>query len=201
MPSKPKNIRVFLGKGGKGKSVLVRHQLKAFKRVLIFDANEEPENAQGAVVCYTKSDLARAVNAFNDPFRVCWRGFEKMGRAAYEYANEVAMQAENLTLHWEEVDRFIGPRELPKHADEIINAGRHKRIGIFACARRAAKIPRDLTANANRIIVFGSNEPIDVKYVRDHIGKEWADKVTCLEDYHAIDWTEKKAAIKKSPFR
>ena len=195
-----KDIRVFLGKGGKGKSWLVRHQLKSVKRMILFDPNGEPENAALGAVCRTPAELLECLDSSGKPFRVIWRGFETMGKAAYEYGNQAALAAGNLVLVWEECDRFIGPHILPEYADRIINAGRHEGIRVWGIARRANKVPRDLTANASRIVIFGTNEPADLKYAKEYIGDAWAEKLPGLPRFSAIDFTEAKTSIKKSPF-
>lgn len=199
--TKKKDIRVFLGKGERGKSYLMRHQMKPEKRLLIFDPNAEEEYAEGAVVCETKADLVAALKD-KGAFKICWRGFVTMGKAAYEFGNRAALAAGNCLVMWEEVDRFIGPSDLRQspYADKIINAGRHWGVRVFAAARRAARVPRDLTANATRIIIFQSDENADIRYVRDRCGEEWAAQLPSLPQYHAIEYTDAETRLKKSPF-
>lgn len=189
---------LILGRGGKGKTTLALAWTRARPRVLIFDPNGEAAHAAGAVVV---DDPARLVQLVRDMgrFRICWRGFATMGGEAFEWGNRVALAAEHLTLFWDEVDRFTGSHP-PPAAELVINAGRHRNLAVIACSRRPARVPRDLTANASRIVAFGSQEPSDLDYLRTFMGSEASAAVPGLAAFHAVDWTEAAWSVKKSPF-
>ena len=190
------DIRVVLGRGGSGKSHLVKHWLGAIKgRVVIFDAAAEDDYARGAVLVEDRDRLIDLLIAGER--RLCWRG---LFGGAFEAVNEIAWAAGDLTLVWEEVDQFGDAGRLPPWAFKIANQGRHRDIRVIACSRRPARVSRDLTANASRIVAFGTTEPRDLAYLRDYMG-EAAEKLRGVPEYHALDWTEAAgAAVRKSPF-
>lgn len=198
------DLRVVIGKGGMGKSTLIRHQVERHKRVLVFDPKAEPDYARGFDVI---DDPALLVDAFRavgrGPIRVAWRGVASMGRDAFEHANRVAWAAENLTVVWEEVDVWVQTGRLPDWAFKIANEGRHRDIRVLACARRPARVSRDLTANASRIVVFHVTEPRDLEYLREYMGED-ARKSADLDPsrFEALDWREGRGVVgvKKSPF-
>ena len=206
--SKQKDIREFLGKGGYGKSTLMRKQLANVipsrrGRVIFFDTNAEDENAQGAVLCHTKAELVAAVKE-TGKFNVCWRGHLTMPHVeAFEFANRVAKAAHNCVVVWEEADRYMKAMSVPPIAMELIDAGRHWGVTVFAASRRPQRMPRDLTANASRIMCFHSSDSTVINYLKEFIGEEWAEKLPTLQRYEAISHYEdpdQKTAIKKSPF-
>ena len=202
MASKVRDIRLFFGEGGQGKSTLIRHQLKNHKRIIQFDRNLEDEYEDGAVICYSRAELVAAVNDAGKPFRVTWRGHKTDPDGAFEFANRVAMAVRHTTLVWDEADLWIGKGKLGKSplANELINACRHYEIKIFASSRRPACVPRDLTANASRLVVFMTSEPADLKYCQDYIGKDLAAKLPDLQPFTAIEGKGAKKGVKKSPF-
>lgn len=119
---------------------------------------------------------------------------------AFEFANRCALAAGDMLVVWDEVDRFSTAAKMPPAAKRIVNAGRHVGLRLFACSRRPYMMNRDLTALATRMAIFRTTEPRDLRYFADYVGAA-AENVPGLEAYHALDWTEHGAAVKKSPFR
>jgi len=198
------DFRLFLGKSGSGKSYLARYQAGPAKRLLIHDPNAEAAWAEGARVIYSRAELATAMQA--RAWRICWRGAvaarsEAEMRDAYEFANRCALAAGDVLVIWDEVDRFTDAGRLPPAAYQMVNAGRHKGVRIFACSRRVRRVSRDLSANAGRIIVFRMSEPGDLHWIRDTMGAEAAASAPRLPERTALDWTELNVKQKISPFR
>lgn len=193
------DIRLCLGKSGSGKSTLARSWIKREKRVLIFDPNGEPDWAAGAVVTEDRAELVDLVGR-KGPVRICWRGVMEGGEDAFEWANRCAWAGEGLHVVWDEVDRFSEPRRMPAWGAKLLNAGRHRGLHIIACSRRPYAMNRTLTALATRMAIFRTTEPRDLKYFADYVG-DVAKQLPTLRDYHALDWTEAGATVKKSPFR
>jgi hypothetical protein len=196
------DFRLFLGKSGSGKTWLALRQARGARRVLIHDPNGEDQSAAGAVPIYDPAGLAEAMAA--PRWRIAWRGAmaatdDAAKVAAWEHANRCALAAGNCLVIWDEVDFFTTAGRLPPYAYRIVNAGRHVGLRVFACARRAYRLPRDLSANANRIIAFRMTEPRDVRYLADVMG-EAASQLPALGEREALDWTEAGTARKKSPF-
>lgn len=170
--------------------------------MLIHDPNGEAIHARGAIVTSDRGQLLELL-VRPGPVRVCWRGAvlqDREGRlSAFEWANRCAMAAGGLLVIWDEVDRFTEGGRLTPAADVMVNAGRHRGLRVFACARRPYRVARDVTANATRIIAFSTTEPRDIAYLEDHIGQA-ARQLATLPRFHALDWTEAGASVKKAPF-
>ena len=194
---KKPDIRLCLGRGGSGKTFLVDHWLSKLKAPrIIFDANGEDIYARwGQVISDRKQLLDHVVK--NGGRHVVWRG---VAPGDFEFVNEVAWALENLTLVWEEVDQFGDSGRLPPHAFKIVNQGRHRNIRVIACSRRPARVSRDMTANASRIVAFRTREPRDLAFLKEWMGSEAVDQLPGLAEYNALDWTEAGAKVRKSPF-
>ena len=193
------DIRLCLGKSGSGKSTLARSWVAKQKRVLIFDPNGEDAWAEGAAVTEDRAELVELIST-PGPVRICWRGVMTGGEEAFEWGNKCAWAGEDFFVVWDEVDRFTHPAKLLPVADNLVQAGRHRGLHIIACSRRPARMNRTLTALATRMAIFRSTEPRDLRYFADYVGAQ-ADQIPTLRDYHALDWTETSATIRKSPFK
>lgn len=193
------DVRLFLGKSGSGKTRLALHQLRSARRVLIHDPNCEAQLAARATVCEDKAQLVRLVEQ-PGRVRICWRGVATMGEAAFEWANRCAWAGEGFAVFWDEVDRFTGTGRLPPAAYQLVNAGRHRNVRIFAASRRPCRMPRDLTAAATRIAAFKITGPTDIDYLAEFMGRATAERLPSLPDFTALDWAEGDVAEKKSPF-
>lgn len=199
---KPDN-RVFLGEGGSGKSSLMRHQLKPYKRFLVHDVaggGEDANKALGDVIEDPRHLLERLM--LPGDFRIIWRGFGQMGDNAFEFANEACWHTGNLVIVWEEIDGFTDAGKMPYWGHRLVHEGRHRRIRTFSLSRAPHMIPRNLTRNLTRICTSRITEPRDLKWLEQKIGsKEAVNGIHGLGDYHFLDWQDGQAKIRKSPFK
>ncbi len=193
------DIRLALGKSGSGKTTLARAWVKGARRVLIFDPNGEAGWSEGATITEDPAELVELVSR-KGRVRICWRGVMTGGIPAFEWANRCAWAGEGLHVVWDEVERFCEGGKLPPEADKLVQAGRHRDCRIIACTRRPYLMPRLLTSQATRMAIFRTTEPRDLDYFGRYVG-EAIRQVPTLREYHALDWTEQGATVKKSPFR
>lgn len=71
---------------------------------------------------------------------------------------------------------------------EAVLLGRQRSLSILAISQRASYIPITLRSQASRIISFRQQEPADLKWLADFLGKDNAEKLPALPDLHCIDW-------------
>jgi hypothetical protein len=186
------DVRVYVGKGGCGKSTLARSHLPEPGRVLIHDFNGETAHAEGAHVVTDRAQLLELLIR-PGPVRVCWRPYVGASDAAitvdlFEWANRCAWAAGDLWLIWDEVDRLTAGR-LEGKAYQIVNQGRHRDLRVLASSRRPRWVPRDLTASATMICAFRTTEPRDVDYLRDTMG-EAARQLPVLGEHEYLRWMD-----------
>lgn len=198
------DFRLFLGKSGSGKTTLMRHQAAGARRLLIHDPNGEAGWGACGVAIADRAQLAQAMAG--RAWVVVWRGAmvargEADAVAAFEWANRCALAAGDVLVIWDEVDRFVQPGRLPPAAYEMVNAGRHRGVRIYAASRRVRRVSRDLSANAGRIMVARMTEPGDLSWIRATMGASAAEQAPRLPAFHFLDWSETRLAVKKAPFR
>jgi len=198
--------RLYLGKGGSGKTTLALAHAWAFPRAIICDPNGEDAHAEGGQVTDHPGELVELIAA-PGPWRVTWR-FPRMGFAdGFAWVNRAAEAAGDCALVWDEADLFLRHGMTPE-AFRLWQTGRHRRLHIFACSRRPATMPRDLRANLARLCVFRMQEPRDLEAVAeftDDLAIEDAVRGLPIpkpgEAPWAVDWTEAGWKVKRSLFR
>jgi len=207
--------RLFIGKGGSGKSHLIRYQLKKSDlavidgkekrwkrdRIVLFDTNGEKALGEMAdQIVFKKIDLINVI-LNRKRFIISFRGFQEYGKAAFEDCNEVCLAAENITVVWEELEFFTNSKDLPNFAHQICHAGRHQGMRIMATSRAPAMIPKNFTRNVQEISIFHTDEPNDIKYLSEKIGSKSAQDLPKLQKYHCLHWSDRTGAtVRKSPF-
>jgi hypothetical protein len=186
--------RAYLGTGGSGKTTLALAQSWEFERVIIVDPNGEDAHAEGAIVTDDPGELAALFLAAQDqrgrplPLRVCFR-LTKTGPDGFETVNKIAWAAEDLAIMWDEADLFMTAQRLPPEAYRLWNTGRHARVRVFLCSRRAARISRDCTANVTQACVFQHTEPRDLRFLAELMDDTAAAACGELPPYHLVHWT------------
>ncbi len=182
---------------------MMRHQLVTFNRYLVHDVaggGEDANKALGDVIDDPRHLVERLM--LPGPCRIIWRGFGAMGDDAFEWANQAAWHAGNMTIVWEEIDGFTSAGSMPHWCHRLIHEGRHRRCRTMAISRAPHMIPRNLTRNVTRICCARISEPRDLKWLEQKIGDRKAvNGIPDLPDRHFLDWTEGKPQVRKSPFK
>jgi hypothetical protein len=101
-------------------------------------------------------------------FRVICRFREDETHEETETALRLAMELKNTLLVIDEVDRISREGAVSKTLWSIFNYYRHDKLSVLCCARRPARVSRDLTGNADEIICFKVQEPLDLKYLSEY---------------------------------
>ena len=182
------DVRLYVGRGGSGKSALMRHHLKGEKRVIVLDANAEQHYAESCMVITDRAQLVEAVSG--KTFRVAVRvPFGDKTAPWFEWANRCAWAAENCIVVWEEVHNYRIGSGLPPVGEQIVNQGRHHGVRVWAATRRPVNL-RTLTASCTEINAFPTTEPNDLKFYTDLMGAEASAAAAALDPYHYVRWTE-----------
>lgn len=166
MPYKQSDIICIFGRRGFGKSYFARAVVSQYNRYIIYDINGEHRDL--GIVIRSPRALAEYLldKSEADTFKIIYIPMYK----DFDYITYLLWGLENFCFMIDEVDRFTGSRKIPEHLDLMINLGRHYKLGLITCSRRPARVPRDLTSQADYIVSFQSQEPNDIKYLNDFIG-------------------------------
>lgn len=172
-------LEVILGMKGSGKTSLCLNKTRGLDRVLFWDYLREYN--EGYVVSDPEEFIKVLIANHNKKFRIIYRPddsrtiddhFEIFSRAVYSVPN--------VTVVIEELDLISGSNEMSDGLKKLINYGRHRGINFIGLSRRAHRIPRDLTANADFIYSFYQQEPRDIKYLSEFMGQTAAERVNTL---------------------
>jgi hypothetical protein len=201
---KDNNITIVLGKKGSGKTSYALNRIQAIERLVAFDFNHEYN--EGFYIVTDPKKLVETLSLNHaTKFRISYQPDANTDLAQhFEYLSRAVFCMTDMTLLAEEIDIVSSASEIPEGLRKIINYGRHRGISIIALSRRAHRIPRDLTANADQIISFNQNEPRDIKYLSDYMGSDNALRVTRLKRTDSagefLEWTDTGTDTKEINF-
>ncbi|HUZ71611.1 MAG TPA: hypothetical protein VMU87_01385 [Stellaceae bacterium] len=196
--ARPDN-RLYLGRGGSGKTTLALSHAASFPRVLLSLPDDSEAPPRGFHIIRDRADLVRAL--MRPAWRVAWIADRRLD--LWEWANEAAWLAGDCLVIWEEAGVFMEGIRLAPHAYDLWMRGRHRRLRVFACSQRPARVSRDCTANLARAVIFNTTEPNDLRFYRSMIFEpEAAAAIPRLDfaGHEALDWSPAGWAVKKAPF-
>ena len=165
-----------------GKTHLLNDRAKQHRRVMFLDPMAQ--FFDGLIFRNAKELLQYFEQYDPEEFRVICRFREDENHGDTETALRLAMELKNVLLVVDEVDRLTREGQVSKTLWGIFNYYRHDKISVLCCARRPARVPRDLTGNADEIISFKIQEPIDLKYLSEYGFSE--DALRGLKKYEHI---------------
>jgi len=154
-------VACIFGQRGYGKSTLARTLFRSTRRPrrIVIDTLKEYYDVAVPVAC-TADNLRHwteqpewAIAATPDPEQ-----FDPLCRF-------LAAQTSNILILVEEIDQYTTASVCPPGLRALVNYGRHYGQQVVAVARRAADVPRLVTAQAV-IASFRQTEPRDLAYLR-----------------------------------
>lgn len=105
---------------------------------------------------------------------------------AVNYMSSCLWHAEGGTLVLDEVDAVSTSKDAAPVFDQVIRYGRNRGVSLLTGCRRPAEIDRNITAGANRLYIFQTQEPRDIEYFRKTILGDEAEKLLSLPQYHGV---------------
>jgi len=191
---------VLMGTKGMGKSTLIRAWADRHPRVLWLDPMLEEVAAAGAgniaVDLDELYDLLDA-RAGLDRWRIVYVGEpETYGEAvamlqpATPRDQGYARALGGVTVACGEAD-LLAPNSGALHpaVRALIHRGRHYGINLLAAVRRPAEVARDLTSQADLVVLFRLSEPRDLAFVRAFVGKSIAAEVSGLARFAYVTYS------------
>lgn len=191
----------FFGKRGSGKTYTINKNLKNAQgpvMVLDFLGNfQDPKYIQ-------TDDISDAITQMQ--YYLENHKFEKKlqkiivlksmdSDVAADFISKALWDAEGGTLVLDEID-MISEAQAPWF-DYVIRYGRNKNIDVITGCRRPAEISRNITAGANRIFIFQTQEPRDIEFYEKTSLGERAYALSTMDEYHGlyIDYDEKSVGV------
>ncbi len=180
----------FVGKKGSGKSYAFKHRLSRERYVVLYDVRDE----HGDVFPNRVTDLEDLEDLIRDHIEAkkpaLAARFIPQGspKSSIDEFCELIFGFRGLTIGFEEVPAYSGPSWMPEGFEQITLQGRHKRLNIFYTGQRFAELPRSLTAQTDKFVLFATREPRDLSELENRVGAETARIVSELPRHEAVTY-------------
>lgn len=161
-PPADNEVGVIFGKKGSGKTTLARSLAATARRVLVLDTLGTDYG--GGAVVGRAADLDGYYQRVRGGSDFCIIARPTDQRLVDRFFWHVR-HSENVVAIVEEADRYCSPSTIHPDLNWSINYGRQFGQSLVACARRAHRVHRDLTANADWIVAHTTTEPRDLDYL------------------------------------
>lgn len=185
------------GVTGSGKTeFLKRHCLSHVKRLMVCDQTGEWEGQGHDVVeGYTATAKKLSVVAQEDEWTfVAYLEPEELSDLSARLLcptpnirDGYAAKIGGMALMVDEVDVIMPQGAQDTALKNLWRRGRHAGISIFAATQRPGDCNRQITSMSQWVAILYQDEPRDVKYLRDRLGKDRADRALsyATHPYHA----------------
>lgn len=189
-------VNIF-GKRGAGKTTTIRGALSQCRGpVVVADILgnfTQPRNDKGEPIgpIYQEFDeISPAISAIS-----AWRENPDENKKIFivrakdpdmtvEFLSATLWEIKGGTLVLDEADGFS--MDASPCFDYLVRYGRNKNIDLLTGCRRPAEISRNITAGANRIYAFRTQEPRDIEYFEKTIFGERAQDLMHVEPYSGL---------------
>lgn len=173
------NIVIF-GKKGCGKTSWVKKNLEEYDRIIIIDTLNE----YGDVAILKKiEELPEFEN--RDKFKIRVVPLDILDfNLILLY---IWQRFKNVLVIIDEFGYWVSSYSMPEPLKYLLRFGRHIKVNIWAVIRRPYEAGREITALADKFIIFKLTEPRDLDYFREY-DKELPEKIENLQKFEYIEY-------------
>lgn len=189
----------FFGKRGSGKTTVIRGNLENMKApVVVLDILgnfDDPSFVQTTTIAECVENVRYYIAAPKEEKRKLQKIIVlkcSNPDAAIDFLSATLWESHGGTLVIDEADGF-NETNAPCF-DQIVRYGRNRGVDIVTGCRRPAEISRNITAGANRVFIFQTQEPRDVDYFESTVLGEKAEILMKIPKFHGlfVDYDESK---------
>lgn len=196
---KQRDVVMICGKTGTGKSYHMRKMLEGRRRVIVFDTmNEYSLISWRSVTITDPHDLIDYLRRSPAAFRIVYNPpnpYEIMrtesGRKinGFDLFCEICFCTHNVTIAIEELAEWTKPQHCPDGLIKLARLGRHKGLSIFANSQRPREVSTTFRSQWNKLICFRLDEPADIDYIADRIGRAESETIKTLTGHKFKEFT------------
>lgn len=179
----------IFGMRGSGKTTLIKGNLEKFRgpvvNIDLLGNYPDPEYIQTSKISECIKNISYFVKSENkEELQKIITLKTNDPDLAVDYVSAALWEAGGGTLVLDEADGF-NETNAPCF-DELVRYGRNRNVDLITGCRRPFEISRNITAGANKIYVFRTNEPRDIDYFKSTVLGEMAEKLREIPKYHGI---------------
>lgn len=158
------------GRIKEGKSYAVNKITANVQYLIVWDYNWEHNDK---LVVHTLGELKAVwgIRATQKKVRIAFQPLDKSPQGFEAFLNYI-YTLRYVCLVIEEVRIYTIQNRTPKVLIDIVDSGRHYKIGVWATSRRAKGVAVDIPFNATHILAFRQYRPEDIKYLADFMDSQ-----------------------------
>lgn len=193
--SQKADIRAVMGAPGTGKSHYVKAEMKAARRLLVWDLEDEYTDIEAVTVAKLPARLHQAGQG-GFAVRVIPSTDAGQRQTQFDLVCRTAMAIGKLLFIAEELRFVTQPSKAPAGWAGITLRGRKRGVRVIGTSQRPASIDKDFLGSATLIRCGALNYPEDRRAVAAVMGID-AGQIEKLEGYQAILWTRTPRTVKR----
>lgn len=191
-------VNIF-GKRGAGKTHMIKHAIKkCVPPVVVIDILGNFNDLKNSYTTESLADALESIKFYNEYQTMSEhdRGYHEKPEPiivlqppdpdeAVDFISAMLWEEWGGTLVLDEADGF-SMTNAPCFS-QLIRYGRNRGVHILTGCRRPAELDRNITAGANAIYIFQTQEPRDIEYFsKTLVGKDQAERLINMENFHGL---------------
>ena len=187
---------IVIGRTQSGKTFWTMRQISSAGRLIVYSTKREEVGYPGVYFDALEGERETFLEFWGrceqagGNYRIVYRPRDIFDPAEFESVCRLAYAAGNVTLVAEEVMSYCTATTIGPAFKTLLTAGATRGIHCYLLTQRPFKIPREITSQARRAIIFAVHEAGDVEYIRQTFGQAAAEALAGLQQYEYVDWRE-----------
>lgn len=185
-------VKVIFGIRGGGKTVKLRRLLLDCPRSLVINTLNRDGFTSG-VVFHTVAELKQFwLKVYRRNFRLIYSPQHgDIDRTCCEIGQicRLVMECKNLTFAIEEMNVLFEDNRVPRELNEIIYSGRDPGVEFIGVAQQPVGFGSAMRSQTKEAFIFHTHEDSHLEIFRKLVGKEGAEAIRTLSNFHYLHWS------------
>jgi len=199
-------IYMVYGRRGSGKSYMVKKMMRGYPRIIAFDPVAEYGKLRGWKTAHSLEELHKLIIAnWKKGFKISFPVAIHHQQALHDlsvYVWELQEGArQKIMIVAEELDKGFPSKQMKDSLygfGQLIMQGRHRGVEIIGVTQRPKKVNADIRSNLEAAYFFRVRDEVDIKFIRDIVGRELIEKYQSMKPYYHMKVTDNEVTFEKA---
>jgi len=184
------------GRTQSGKTYWTIRQIQHAKRLVVYSTKREETGYPGAYFDAMDGESEKFLQVWGwyerqgKPYRLVYRPADIFDPREFERLCRLAYAAGDIAVVCEEIMTYCKAGQIGPAFKTLLTAGATRGVNCYLLTQRPFNIPREVTSQSRRAILFATHEKTDCDYVKATFGENAANAMASLQQYQYVDWDE-----------